>query len=143
MDARAKLKRLVDADNIQFGYSPTYAQATRAYNIINYCVFDGALKKPTIIIRTMNLAWGICEGDLYTGADRFIHDPVCHRIVLNTSFPSRKFFVEVLAHEMIHQYQCEHLNRMDHGRTFWEWKPKFERYNLKLFIEKTAKSASR
>lgn len=88
----------------------------------------------------MRDAWALCEGDLYTGQDRFIHDPVCHRIILAEQFPSRKFFVEVLAHEMVHQYQCEHLNRMDHGQTFWAWENRLNRYNLRLF---KAKSASR
>lgn len=140
MDARAKLRRLVDVEACATTYRPTYGQAVRVYNILNSCIFGDKLKKPHIVIRGMRDSWALCEGDLYTGEDRFIHDPICHRIILADQFPSRKFFVEVLAHEMVHQYQCEHLNRMDHGQTFWAWENKLNRYNLRLF---KAKSASR
>jgi len=134
MDARAKLKRLVNsADNPNGFFSPTPLQVARSYNILNSCLFDNKLRKPNIIYRNMRDAWALCEGDVYTGEDRFEHDPVCHRIIINDRFPSRKFFLEVLAHEMIHQYQCEFQNRMDHGQTFWAWKNKLEKHNLRLF----------
>lgn len=138
MDARAKLRKLVNsADNPNTSFYPSPLQISRAYNILNECLFDGKLKKPYIIIRPMREAWGLCEGEIYTGQDRFNYDPVCHRIILNDQFPNRKFFLEVLAHEMIHQYQCEFQNRMDHGQTFWSWKSKFDRYKLSLFKSKS------
>lgn len=135
MDSRAKLRRLVTVDNVKVEYIPTYLQVVRTYNILNSCIFGNRLKKPHIIIRNMRDTWALCEGDVYTGHDRFENDPVCHRIIVNDRWPSRKFFVEVLAHEMIHQYQCDHQNRMDHGKTFWAWKETFEKYNLRLFKE--------
>jgi len=134
MDARAKLRKLVNsADNPSIGFCPSPLQISRAYNILNECLFEGKLKKPHIIIRPMRDAWALCEGDIYTGEDRWENSPVCHRIIINDQFPNRKFFLEVLAHEMIHQYQCEIQNRMDHGQTFWAWKNKLAKYNLKLF----------
>jgi hypothetical protein len=137
MDAKAKLRKLVNsADNPKLVFCPTPLQISRAYNILNECLFDGKLKKPYIITRPMRDAWGVCEGDIFTGNDRWENDPVCHRIVINDQFPNRKFFLEVLAHEMIHQYQCEVQNRMDHGQTFWAWKRKLEKYNLQLFKSK-------
>lgn len=138
MDARAKLRKLVNsADNPNMVFCPSPLQISRAYNILNDCLFEGKLKKPYIIIRPMKDAWALCEGDIYTGQDRYNYDPVCHRIILNDRFPSRKFFIEVLAHEMIHQYQCEFQNRMDHGQTFWAWKDKFGRHKLRLFKSKS------
>lgn len=138
MGARAKLKRLIEVADVQDDiFSPTPLQISRAYNILNDCLFGGNLKKPYIMIRNMRDAWALCEGDVYTGGDRFDYDPVCHRIILNDQFPNRRFFLEVLAHEMIHQYQCEVQNRMDHGQTFWAWKSKLERHNLRLFKSKS------
>lgn len=133
MDARVKLRKLVNAENPQGSFNPTPLQISRAYNILNDCLFDGKLKKPAITIKPMRDAWGLCEGDIYIGQDRFYNDPICHKIVISDQFPNRKFFIEVLAHEMIHQYQCEFQNRMDHGQTFWEWEEKFKKYNLRLF----------
>jgi hypothetical protein len=137
MDARAKLRRLITVTDGQDDlFAPTPLQISRAYNILNDCLFGGKLKKPYIIIKNMQNAWALCEGDIYTGEDRFDYAPVCRRIILTDQFPNRKFFLEVLAHEMIHQYQCEVQNRMDHGQTFWVWKNKLERYNLRLFKSK-------
>jgi len=143
MDARVKLRKLVNnVDESSATFCPSPLQISRAYNILNECLFDGKLKKPYIIIKQMKDAWALCEGDIYTGQDRFINDPVCHHIILNDTFPNRKFFLEVLAHEMIHQYQCEFQNRMDHGQTFWAWKNKLEKYNLRLFKSKAGTSIS-
>lgn len=132
MDKRAQLKKFVrESSNNPFVATPR--RAARAYNLINQCIFKGALKKPTLLIERLDGFWGLCEGEIYTGKDRELNTPVCHRIRLNDTFPSRRMFIEVLAHEMVHQYQCEYLNRMDHGRTFWEWEQVFSRYNLDLF----------
>lgn len=137
MNARAKLKRLVNsAETTHEYFCPTPLQIARAYNILNICLFDGKLKKPHIISRSMRNLWGLCEGDIYVGEHRFDNIPICNRIILTERFPSRKFFLEVLAHEMVHQYQCEFQNRMDHGKTFWAWKHKFNKYNLTLFKDR-------
>lgn len=139
MDARVKLRRLLDKATIAgTTFNPTPLQVARAYNILNHSIFAGKLKKPDIIIRNLNDAWGLCEGDIYTGKDRWIHDPICHRIIINNEFPTFKFFIEVLAHEMVHQYQCDFQNKMDHGKTFWAWENKLKKYNLKLFKSKAA-----
>jgi hypothetical protein len=139
MNAHAKLRKLVNsADNSCSVFTPTPLQVARTYNILNKCIFNGKLKKPNIIIKPLEEIWALCEGDIYTGDDRFENDPVCHRIILHPQFPTRKFFIEVLAHEMVHQYQCEYLNRMDHGQTFWEWEEKLGKYNLRLFLAKNS-----
>ena len=44
-------------------------------------------------------------------------------------------FIEVLAHEMVHQYQVEVQNRIDHGKTFWAWREKFSKYNIRLRLQ--------
>ena len=139
MDARAKLRKMLNkADITGVCFRPTPLQVSRTYNILNNCLFGGVLQKPTIIIRRMPDAWGLCEGDVFTGKDRWTNDPICHRIVVNDEFPSFKFFIEVLAHEMVHQYQCDYLNRMDHGQTFWHWESKFNRCKLRLFTARSS-----
>lgn len=114
-------------------FFPTPIQAVRAHTIINACIFDGKLTRPKIIIQYLDNAWGICHGDLDDGKYPPF-DPCCNHIVLNTSFYNWKHFIEVLAHEMVHQYQIEYHNKLDHGKTFWAWKDKFQRYNLHLQI---------
>lgn len=132
MDKKAYFKRYVSrASERDEPFSPTPRQLSRAYTIINRCLFNERLKRPKLQIKYMTDAYGMCYGILDDGQAPH-HDPYCQRIVLNIRFESKRQFIEVLAHEMVHQYQVEHLNKLDHGKTFWAWKPKFERYNIKL-----------
>ena len=134
MNKRAYFRKYVTkADEKNAAFTPTALQAVRAYNVINNCIFGGKLSRPKIVIQYLDDAWGICHGDLDDGKYPPF-DPCCNYIMLNTSFYSWRHFIEVLAHEMVHQYQVEYLNKLDHGKTFWAWKDKFQRYNLHLQI---------
>jgi hypothetical protein len=134
MNKRAYFKRYITkADEKNAVFNPTPLQAVRAHTIINECIFGKKLTRPKIIIQHLEDAWGICHGDLDDGKYPPF-DPCCNYIALNNSFYNWRYFVEVLAHEMVHQYQIEYHNKLDHGKTFWAWKEKFERYNLHLQI---------
>lgn len=135
MNKLAYFRRYITKADEKLGsFYPTQIQISRTYNIINDCIFDGKLRRPKIILKYMPDAWGICQGDLDDGSYPAFK-PRCNYIALNNSFDSYRHFIEVLAHEMVHQYQCEHLNKMDHGKTFWAWKVKFARYNMRLSIK--------
>ena len=134
MNKRAYFRKYITkADSKEGNFSPTPLQAVRAHTIINECIFGNKLSRPRIYIQKLDDAWGICHGDLDDGKYPPF-EPCCNYIALNCSFYSWRHFIEVLAHEMVHQYQIEQLNRVDHGKTFWAWKEKFERYNMKLRI---------
>lgn len=134
MNKRAYFRKYITkADEKIVSFNPSPLQAIRAYNVINECIFGNKLTRPKITIKYISDAWGICYGELDDGKLPAI-TPKCNYIALNNTFYSWRHFVEVLAHEMVHQYQCEYLNRLDHGKTFWAWKDKFERYNMKLRI---------
>lgn len=131
MEKKVKFRRFIDqADEQDCTFYPSMNQVTRAYNIINHCIFNDQLTKPPIYFRRLRDAWGLCNGHLI---DESNLEPQCNSIILRDRFPSKRRFIEVLAHEMVHQYQVEYLNRMDHGQTFWAWKDKFEKYNLRLW----------
>lgn len=135
MDKKAYFKRYVSrASEKQEPFSPTSLQLSRAYSIINHCIFDDKLKRPKLQIKYLPDAYGICYGYLDDGKPPQ-SEPTCIRIVMHTKFKSRRHFIEILAHEMVHQYQCEHLNKLDHGKTFWAWKDKFTAHNIKLRLE--------
>lgn len=134
MNKRAYFKKYITkADEKNAVFNPTPLQAVRAHTVINECIFGNKLSRPKIIIQHLSDAWGICHGDLDDGKYPPF-DPQCNYIALNDSFYNWRHFVEVLAHEMVHQYQIEQYNKLDHGKTFWAWKEKFERYNLHLQI---------
>lgn len=134
MNKRAYFKRYITkADNKVATFNPTPLQAVRAHTVINNCIFGGKLSRPKIVIRSLEDAWGLCHGNLDDGRYPSFK-PCCDQIVLNTSFYNWRHFIEVLAHEMVHQYQIEQYNKLNHGKTFWAWKDKFERYNMHLRI---------
>lgn len=134
MDKRAYFRKYITrADENMGSFCPTNLQVSRAYTIINECLFDSQLRRPKIVLKYLPDAWGICYGELDDGKKPY-YPPHCTHIALNNTFKSKRHFIEVLAHEMVHQYQIENLNRIDHGRSFWAWRDKFEQYNLKLRI---------
>ena len=133
MNKRAYFRKYITKAKHDEAFYPSPLQAIRAHTIINDCIFSGKLSRPRILIQRLDDAWGICHGDLDDGSYPPFN-PCCNYIMLNNSFYNWRHFVEVLAHEMVHQYQIEQHNKLDHGRTFWAWKEKFARYNMHLRI---------
>lgn len=129
MDRQTRLKKYVS--KIIRPFKPTPLQVSRAWALINDCVFDNVLERPALKIRYLPSAYGMCYAILCDGKEPKVK-PYCQRIVLTPRFESRKHFIEVLAHEMVHQYQAEFQNRMDHGPTFWAWRDKFARFGIRL-----------
>ena len=131
MDKRLYFKKYIyNTDKIR-PFKPTILQISRAYTMINECIFVGKLKRPLLRIRYIPEAYGMCYAILCDGKEPKIK-PYCQRIVLTPRFESKKHFIEVLSHEMVHQYQAEFQNRMDHGPTFWAWRDKFARFGIRL-----------
>ena len=55
------------------------------------------------------------------------------RIIMDKKYPSKKIFVEVLAHEMIHHFQNLHNERVGHGATFVAWRDNFKAKGINLY----------
>lgn len=47
-------------------------------------------------------------------------------------FDNKKFFVEILAHEMIHLFQYQYKEPLGHGPSFWVWDENFKIKGLRL-----------
>ena len=123
-------------------FRPSNADVTYAYNIINRYVFDGQLRQPTIQQRTLRKAWGYCNW-----LDEYKNGTSCHISLMDKWFCSQ-WFLNTLAHEMVHQYQWdiyrwEHLDLYGrpmyeksgaHGPSFYAWRERFEYYGLNLKI---------
>jgi len=122
-------------------FRPSDDEVIYAYNIINKYVFKGVLRRPTIVQRRMRSVWGTCfwfDEQQPSGSWCEIH------LVKNWFCP--QWFMNTLAHEMIHQYQWD-LDRWDrieqygrgpfmhsgaHGPSFFEWRDQFAEYDLYL-----------
>ena len=131
MDKQVKFIRYIANANQIKPFKPTPLQMSRAWTLINDCVFNSKLKRPALKIRYLPSAYGMCYAILCDGKQPKIK-PYCQRIVLTPRFESKQHFIEVLAHEMVHQYQAEFQNRMDHGPTFWAWRDQFAKFNIRL-----------
>lgn len=124
-------------------FRPTDSVVDYTYKIINQYVFDNQLRKPEITLSQMRGTWGYCE---------WLHEPQpsksnC-RIKLSNKWFCPQWFVNVLAHEMVHQYQWdvyrwEHIDYYGrdldnrggaHGPSFYEWRDAFAHYGLDLKI---------
>ena len=112
-----------------------------AYKIINRHVFNNQLKKPNITVRSGKKVWGTCQWNLEQQPSGSWCD-----IQLNDKWFCAPWFMNVLAHEMVHQYQWDigrwqHLDMYGrelnllgggHGPSFFEWRDQFEYYGLNL-----------
>ena len=123
------------------GFRPTDADVSYAYKILNRHIFSNVLTKPEIVQRRMHKTWGICHWNDEEQTPR----SYC-KIELSDKWFCVQWFLNTLAHEMVHQYQYdiyrwEHLdtygremyqNSGGHGPSFFAWRDQFDYYGLTL-----------
>jgi hypothetical protein len=122
-------------------FRPTDIDVIYAYNAINRHVFENQLKRPEITLGQIRDSWGNCSWLLkkdYTGSH-------C-RIWLADKWFCPHWFINVLAHEMVHQWQWDiyrwdhheihgremHLDSGGHGPSFFAWRDTFLDFGLHL-----------
>jgi predicted SprT family Zn-dependent metalloprotease len=95
-------------------------------------VFNGVLEFPEKIIiqdRKKWDFWGECEG--WQRGHRY-GPHYTKAIRLQKTYLDPKRFIDVMAHEMVHQYEWERQGVMTHGKTFWAWKEKLAEKGIPL-----------
>ena len=120
-------------------YRPSLNEAHHYYELINYYVLNSHLYKPVLMLRQCRGHWGICLGNTTrhdTGSYCEIH--------LSDKWYCKQWFITILAHEMIHQYQYDIIgpetgkyNLMSHGPTFFQFRENLANHGIPL---KTAHS---
>lgn len=124
-------------------YRPDADEITWTYNKINYYVFEGALKRPLIETGNLQKCWGYCNWNYSPPIET--SSSMCN-IKLSNKWFCQQWFVNTLAHEMVHQwqwdvYRWQHLELYNrdlcqttgaHGASFFLWRDRFIEYNLKL-----------
>lgn len=127
-------------------FRPNQSEVIYAYNILNKYVFDNQLYRPEIQLGRLRKIWGLCS---------WLNEPQETKsyctIKLSDKWFCEQWFMNTLAHEMVHQYQWdiyrwEHLDAYGkemscincksggHGPSFYQWRDKFEEYGLTLKI---------
>ena len=125
-------------------FRPSERFLNHTYELINYRVFSNNLKKPRLELHSnCKKYWAICYGNKY----RDYTGSYCNIKLMDKWFCSQ-WFLNTLAHEMVHQYQWdiyrwEHLDYYGrpmyeksgaHGPSFYMWRERFEHYGLNLKI---------
>lgn len=124
-------------------FRPSNEDIDYAYKIINRYVFDNALTKPQITQAQLKKLWGYCQWENQEQAT----GSWCNIKLMNKWFCAQ-WFMNTLAHEMVHQYQWDvyrwdHLvyygrpiftNSSAHGPSFYMWRDRFKHYGLNLKI---------
>lgn len=108
-------------------YTTTYEDCERWFRILNRELFDNQL--PPLDQIEIKRRKGIYA--IYECYDEEC-DGVRHRITMRDKFKSKKMFVEVLAHEMVHHYQNLNDQPLGHGRTFLRWRKVLNEKGLQL-----------
>jgi len=120
-------------------FRPAYEDINYAYNIINRYIFDNQLTKPVIYQGQLKRTWGSCHWLPQQPSGSHCH------IRLSDKWFCPQWFMNVLAHEMVHQWQWD-VHRFElesegrkiyessgaHGPSFFAWRDRFEYYGLNL-----------
>ena len=118
---KKKIKKAI-IDNDRFVVTERKVQIW--FNIINKVLFKNSLPKFCEI--------NIVNSDEYQAMCECSDDGY-YKLLICESFKNKKNFVEIMSHEMIHLYEWIEYGRMTHGKNFFAWKQKMEKYGLKLY----------
>lgn len=121
-------------------FRPELPDIIYAYNIINKYVFENTLVRPEISQGTIHKMWGYCQ---WNDTEQPTGSYCTIRLMDKWFCP--QWFMNTLAHEMVHQYQWDidrfesgkdniQFNSGGHGPTFYMWRDRFKFYNLNLKI---------
>jgi hypothetical protein len=119
-------------------FRPRYSDIKYVYNICNRYLFDNQLRMPEIEQRQLKGVWGFCQWELEeqnTGSH-------CSINIVDKWF-CPQWFVQTLAHEMVHQYQWDIIRWEEfngkyekrggaHGPDFFQFRERFDYYGLNL-----------
>lgn len=120
-------------------YRITQEEAIAVYKVINKEIFDNALNMPELVVKSHRRKyWGMCHGDYEKIKNR---RTLCW-IELMDKWYCKQWFITILAHEAMHQYQWD-INGaerekagkerlMSHGPSFFKFKTKFAEHGILL-----------
>jgi len=121
----AKLTKSTD-DNC---YETTHEDCRFWFRILNQEIFNNRLTEIEVDIRWRRGAYA-----RYQYPDNGRTDQIPLMFLMNKKYRNKKFFVEVLFHEMVHHYQFLHNEPVGHGPSFIKWRDKARKKGLELLV---------
>lgn len=125
-----KLLRELKDDDVKF--RPSTQDITEWFDILNEQIFGNKLK-PFDEIRVKRLHRTHAFFNYWTKEDLRKGKPNETSLEMHVVFNSKKLFVEILAHEMIHHFQHLYNEPLGHGPSFTAWRDNFKLKGLTLY----------
>lgn len=120
-----KLLKELEYDNVKF--KPTVEDIKEWFVVLNEQIFGNKLGDFTDIkVKRLHNTHAFFNYD----DDKTVRDT---SLEMNNMFSSKKLFVEILAHEMIHHFQHSYNEPLGHGPSFWAWRDNFKLKGLILY----------
>lgn len=123
---RTKLQKVME-EKCELVYETTLEDCRLWFNVLNRELFDNSLP----LVDEIDIRWRRGAHAWYDYDEAKPGYGTC-RLLMNKRYKSKQFFVEVLAHEMIHHYQYIYNEEMGHGSSFFKWRDKFNKKGLNL-----------
>lgn len=126
MARKSKLAKLLET-NDAYEYDTTIEDCENWFRILNRELFDNSLPQ----VHEIDVRWRRGAHAWYD-YDETKPGTGTSRLLMNKRYKSKQFFVEVLAHEMVHHYQYIYNEDVGHGSSFLKWRDKFNKKGLNL-----------
>lgn len=128
---KSRLKRALQTTDEKI-YKTTLNETRKWCTIINEEIFDGKLPDiDEIDIRQRRKSYAYYLGITDTNDVNFQQSKLC----LDKQYKSKKFFIAILGHEMVHHWQFTVGKPLGHGPSFQKWVNKFKKKGLRLARE--------
>jgi hypothetical protein len=114
-------------------FKPTKKEFWIWFKKLNNEIFEGKIKKfRKVTFKKCRYMWAESQS-VQLWSNHTPKRPIYYiDLIMKDSYPSKKQFIEILAHELIHAYQYQHHDEMTHGQTFWEWKEVLAKHDINL-----------
>lgn len=123
---RTKLEKVMN-ENCELIYETTIEDCQKWFKILNRELFNNSLPS----VNEIDIRWRRGAHAWYD-YDETRPGTGTSKLLMNRRYKSKKFFVEVLAHEMVHHYQYIYNEDVGHGSSFLKWRDKFNKKGLNL-----------
>lgn len=126
MARKSKLAKLLET-NDRYEYETTVEDCQEWFDILNRELFNNTLPN----IHEIDIRWRRGAHAWYD-YDEKKPGTGTSKLLMNKRYNCKQFFVEVLAHEMVHHYQYINNEEVGHGSSFLKWRDKFNKKGLNL-----------
>jgi hypothetical protein len=126
MARKSKLEKLIERHD-HYDYETTIEDCQKWFNILNRELFSNSLPP----VDEIDIRWRRGAYAWYDYDERRPGKGLT-RLLMNKRYKTKRFFIDVLGHEMIHHHQYIYNESMGHGYSFEKWSDQFRRKGLCL-----------